>query len=493
MKIKKIGVVLTYALTFSMLFYSKSTQASILTKRIAGDNRYSTAVEVSKDVADRSDWAILTNGDNFPDALSAAPLAKKLNAPILLTGKDSLNEATKARLIELQTKNVYIIGGSGVVSKNVENELTSTGINVERIDGKDRYETAVKVAEKIGNTEIFLTTGDDYSDALSASPIAAEMGIPIILTSKDSLPDSVSNFISQKAGELKVYVIGGSDVISNNVFNKLLNAERITGNDKYERNLNIINKFADKIDFTNAFIATGDNFPDSLSGSVLAAKNNSAILLVNKYSTSGVKDLLRTKNVGKINILGGQGAVDDNLIEEIAEQTDNSEDKPTTNEQVNSNTLETKDDLQTYLENNFSSVNTSLGTTNFTFNIIENTTNIEAYDYWIQVKYDSQFFFDLQYSNKVSTKERETVKNELKDFQKKLAESVIAKMPGKKFYGCYYDSWYKYQYIKEDLQTRYYYSWKNYDEPSYTGNIQDTYSSAKPSTFRWWNLIDNQL
>ncbi|MGX4598573.1 cell wall-binding repeat-containing protein [Faecalimicrobium sp. JNUCC 81] len=85
----------------------------------------------------------------IPDALSATPFVYLKNAPILLTEKDNLNYDTKAELRRLGVQKVYIVGGEAVVSDNVKKQLESNSISVERIKGDTRYETSLKVAQKI--------------------------------------------------------------------------------------------------------------------------------------------------------------------------------------------------------------------------------------------------------------------------------------------------------------------------------------------------------
>ncbi len=149
----------------------------------------------------------------------------------------------------------------------------------------------------------------------------------------------------------------------------------------------------------------------------------------------------------------------------------------------------TIDDLAYYLIVNFGRLNTSTGVTYFTFDIIGNDSSIFPYDYWIQVKYDFQFFYDLQYSNKITTEMNHIVCQELKNHQEKLAKAAISVMPGKKFYGGYYDSWYRYPELEIDLITRHYYSWTNYQPPS----ILTSYYEAIISDFSWYDFIDDEL
>lgn len=83
--------------------------------RLAGETRYHTSVEISKNGwKDGSATVVLAKGDDYPDALSGATLAKKLNAPILLTKKDKLHQATKQEIQRLKASKVVILGGSAV-------------------------------------------------------------------------------------------------------------------------------------------------------------------------------------------------------------------------------------------------------------------------------------------------------------------------------------------------------------------------------------------
>jgi hypothetical protein len=162
-----------------------------------------------------------------------------------------------------------------------------------------------------------------------------------------------------------------------------------------------------------------------------------------------------------------------------------------TRQKQDSGKINSISELKQYLQDNFSTLETIIGTTHFTFDIDENTTTIFPWDYWIKVRYEYAFFEGAMLSNKYTDKQKDTLRQQLKDHQEKLARAVISKMPDKKFYGGYYDSYYRYPNLKLDLQTTYYYSWTNYDEPEFTE--KDKYSITKPSTFRWYNLIDDEL
>lgn len=319
LKFKHKKNLMTAVFVFSLFFMlTISVQAAASVERVQGDDRYKTAVEISKSGWDTtSEFAVLATGDDFPDALSAAPLAKMYKAPILLTGRDALNSDTAAELVRLQTSKVFIIGGTGVISENVENELKSKGLLTFRLAGADRYETSIKVAEIVGTANgIVVATGSDFPDAVSAAPIAAKKTMPIILSPQDELTTSISDYIGKNNIPV-TYVLGNADSISDNVLSKLPNARRIGGYDKYERNINIINEFSADLNFSTVYVATGNDYPDALAAAALAQSSSSPVILVDSTISESTKNFISSKSIDSIIILGGTGAVSESIETEL--------------------------------------------------------------------------------------------------------------------------------------------------------------------------------
>lgn len=123
------------------------------TKRLGGNTRFDTAIEISKEFVAKNrkpvDTVVLCTAYGYADSVSVTPFAVYVNAPILLTDKDYLTTSTKARIEEMKVKNTYIIGGTGVISDNVMSELASMGLTVERIGGINRFETNRAILAKI--------------------------------------------------------------------------------------------------------------------------------------------------------------------------------------------------------------------------------------------------------------------------------------------------------------------------------------------------------
>lgn len=304
--------------------------------RLAGDNRYETAVKISQASYDKSECVVLTNGLSFADALAGIPLAQKLNAPILLTPKDSLNPATLAEIKRLGAKHIIILGGEGAVSKAVEKTLSETASKIDRIEGASRYGTSVEVAKALNEAPetLFFVSGNDYADALSVSPYAASQSAPIIyLPKKGDVNAETLKYLAQLKAKNCVkhaYTIGGTGAVSDKTAaqaNKALginidNCLRLAGENRYETCAAVNFMFADYATDPSICIATGADFPDALAGGVFAAKNKSPLFLVNgKLKTPKFNDLqlsfLKEKKAAAFNVFGGTGVVSDEMVKAV--------------------------------------------------------------------------------------------------------------------------------------------------------------------------------
>lgn len=328
---KKIVSVLAAGLLCSQFLMPLTTFAAPKTPvRLGGSDRYATSIKITQAYWTTSNYAILARGDDFADALCAGPLATAYDAPILLTETGSLNSDVLAELKSLNVKNVFIAGGTGAVSDTVKNTLTKNNMTVTRLSGINRFETSSKIAEqvkaKLGTvSSVAVATGMCYADALSISSIAAKAGMPILLTEKSSLPDSVSNFIKDNSSITKSYVVGGTGVVNDTVKGLLPAATRLGGSDRYATNVAVMDQFKDKLDFNKTFIAVGDGatdsdgFPDALSGAPAAAKVSAPIALAYKTLDSKVSAFLSTKisNNSAITALGGSGVLPDTIVDAV--------------------------------------------------------------------------------------------------------------------------------------------------------------------------------
>ncbi|QDY32645.1 cell wall-binding repeat-containing protein [Clostridium sporogenes] len=318
---KRISIT-TLFLALFLLVTNNSVYAKPNSKRIYGNSRYETSAAIVKDGWEKSESAIIASGEGFADALSAAPLAKKLDAPIILTEGKSLNSNAKQQLQRLQVKNVIIVGGLGSISTNTENQIKNLGISTRRIYGASRYDTSLAVAKEIGlESGVVVTNGTGFADALSMAPIAANKQMPILLTPAGKLPDNTKDFLNSSAYN-KSYVLGGPAVVSNTIQNSLKNTKRLFGNSRYDTNAAILNEFKNDIDLNNVFLAAGTNYPDALSASALAAKNNSPIILSDGTGiNNNVMNFVKSNNskFGEVIVTGGTAVLNDVVLKSVEE------------------------------------------------------------------------------------------------------------------------------------------------------------------------------
>ncbi|MBV1822219.1 cell wall-binding repeat-containing protein, partial [Bacteroidales bacterium MSK.15.36] len=126
-------------------------------------------------------------------------------------------------------------------------------------EGKNRYETSIKIAEKLEkikknsgtvnennenkkSKELILASGENYADALSAAPVGAIREIPIILTKANELPKETKEYI-EKVNANKTYIIGGQASVSDSIENSILGSKRIYGKDRFETNVAVAKAF----------------------------------------------------------------------------------------------------------------------------------------------------------------------------------------------------------------------------------------------------------
>ncbi|MDQ0857212.1 cell wall-binding repeat-containing protein [Bacillus sp. V2I10] len=316
---KRITITMLSCLSLLMiLLISQPEQAEAgTTSRIYGQDRYKTSVEVSKKTFPNGTTnVIIAVGNNFPDALAGGPLAYKLNAPILLTGKDAMPAAITNEITRLHAKNAYILGGESAVSAAVAGKLKAMGLTVQRISGSDRYETSVAIAKKLGSAtkKAFIANGSNFPDSLSASAVAARQGSPILLVKKTGVPVSVKNYVN---GFTKSYVIGGTGVIASGTASQLPYPERIAGANRYDTSAKVATKFA-SFSASRALLVSGKTYADALTGSIYAAKQNIPMLLTNQSTLPAeIGKLIDTKNVQTVTVIGGSSAISNSVLTSI--------------------------------------------------------------------------------------------------------------------------------------------------------------------------------
>lgn len=198
--------------------------------RLGGSDRYATAARVAREVdrlgalpqVNGQPAAFLATGQGFADAVAAGAPAAADAAPVLLTRSGTLPQVTERAIEDLGIGHLWVLGGEAAVSAAVVSEVENLGVEVERIAGSDRQETAVAVARHFVASAVLdggvvtLARGDDFPDALTGGVTAAATGGPVLLTrSPSALGEAAERYLRVPAAEITVVrAMGGPAAVS---------------------------------------------------------------------------------------------------------------------------------------------------------------------------------------------------------------------------------------------------------------------------------------
>ena len=322
--------------------------SGVQVQRLFGLDRYETAIVIADRLAKQLqiDYSkgqqfqavILASGNNWPDAISGTALAKLNNAPILLL--DSIVNAPGSQDTFDYIKNhvnfngkVFILGGKGVMPEEFTQYLVGIGFspsNVQQIGGANRDETSLMIAKTVGSHGLKIVSDENFYDAITASPLEIDWmsgtQTSILLLPRDGIvPDEEKEYIMSRSlvaiGDIcstanlkSLYPYPSLGVISN-------------GGSEYATNSMDIGQ-----SFNTVVIATGEDYPDALTGSVLASSIGSEIILVKNdsippESLNNLKKVVPTSEGGKIQniiVLGGDAAVSENVVNQFVDLVNSS-------------------------------------------------------------------------------------------------------------------------------------------------------------------------
>ena len=298
--VKKVtACVSSVVLAVSMLTVSASAANAVPKQRGIKATTAGDAGSLSRNVAqvykelngDKLTGVIVATSKDYPDALSGGYLSAYKNAPILYDG--SSQTLNYIRKYVAKGSNIYLVGGSGVITTAFEQQIKAAGYNPVRLGGANRYETNLKtlqITSASNETEILICSALNYPDALAASATRK----PVMIVNPNGLSEAQKNYI--KSGKCRKFtIIGGTGAVKENVESQLKSAfgsnniSRLGGDTRYDTCALVMKKYCDNA--STWVVADGYNYIGALTGSALASKTNAALLLSgqsvfkgNKYS-----------------------------------------------------------------------------------------------------------------------------------------------------------------------------------------------------------------
>lgn len=296
--------------------------------RLAGDNRIATAIAVSKAAFEMADAVVLSRADDFPDALAGATLAAEVGGPVLLTNSDGLDFRVGAELVRLGVDTVYLAGGEAALSPQVALDLGVLGVDIQRIGGAERNETAANIARTVvalggdvgGDVGgAIVVRNDEFADALGAGNLATCGREPILLTQNDSLPEVTRTVLEDLVPAGDVTVVGGTAVVGDAVVTELEagghTVARLAGGERIATALAVAEEAMTRgADPEPSMLASAFNYPDALAGAPAAHEMGGLLLLTHPEvleDDSALHGFLtdNAEEIDTLYILGGELAV----------------------------------------------------------------------------------------------------------------------------------------------------------------------------------------
>ena len=296
---------------------------------------------------------IIASGETEVDAVTAAGLAGNRDAAVLLTRSSRLPHNVARFIDEHNVTEVIVVGGTASVSDGVMTAIEALGSDpeVERVSGTDRYETAAKIGGKLGGpnptwcgsdqTAAILVNGgnEGRADAVAIGPLAYALGLPVLLTAADELPQATEDFLVDNKVE-RVVIVGGTSAVSADIEEALVedvgvvNKERISGGSAAGTSVEIAEEMlgdcADVLDTSKDLVAlvNRDAIADGIAsapvlGRGIGGANPVPILLVGDELPAAVSDYLAStanvRNARKTHLgilaIGGTAVVSDAVMD----------------------------------------------------------------------------------------------------------------------------------------------------------------------------------
>ena len=193
-------------------------------ERHAGSDRYETSRVLTQNAFGEAGAlnVFLATGRGFPDALAASAAAGRFAAPVVLVdgAGSSVPQITRDLLTDLGAEQLFIAGGSGVVSEAIRTSLSGVGFSVTRLSGPNRYATseAINNFSFATSQTVFLAVGTGYADALAGAALAGNVDAPLFVVPGNCVPQGVLDQIAD-LGATEVRLLGGAGSLSANVAN----------------------------------------------------------------------------------------------------------------------------------------------------------------------------------------------------------------------------------------------------------------------------------
>ncbi len=295
----------------------KISEAQRVYTRIGGNDRFTSAIEVSKARFPRgASVVVLVNGYQYPDAVLATSLTP--NFPLLYlprsTSDTTTYQAVIAEIQRLNPERAVVIGGENAVNENMMSRLRGYIKRIDRRAGESRIETAINLSKYYGfqHRTVYLVNAYKKTDA-ALMQSAYEEGNALFITNEGMHPATLEYM--QKIKPNKIVLLGGVDVISSETQSEIqeqfpqAQVQRFAGSNRYQTATYISRvRYGSSAD--TAYIVNSDAETDAVLASTYSAGKRGPVLYVERDRIP-VETASEIKRLGikNIVIIGGEERV----------------------------------------------------------------------------------------------------------------------------------------------------------------------------------------
>lgn len=263
--------------------------------RVQAGSVYGTAVQASKRCAPNGAYSVVVvNGTDWRSAIAGASLAGAARGPLLYVGMTWLPAETKAEIVRLGAKRVYVVGGTSAVSDGVVSGLASIvgRAGVERVGSGDAYAVGATVASRVVslkgsgfNGTVLVASGASHRASIGGVALAAGSGYPVVFV------NTSTGAYRLPAGTKRAIILGGTGSVSRTVESRLKRklgksrVSRLAGSGTYTTAV-VVGKRSVKLRHTwdGVTVVNPAKPTEAICGAVMAGRVGSVVLCTRRGS-----------------------------------------------------------------------------------------------------------------------------------------------------------------------------------------------------------------
>ena len=191
--------------------------------RYAGSEASDTATKIALNTETVSDTCFITTSWGYGDSMSVSSYSYAKHAPIFLTNMNGdIDDSTLDAIRAKGFKHIVLVGGTSVISAEVEDLVRSLGVSVERVWGETQYDTSLAFAKWATQDSkepltIGISTGYGFTDALCGAALTGKAGGVMVLADDSMTKQAFSafkDFVGTHAKQIEdLQIFGGTSVV----------------------------------------------------------------------------------------------------------------------------------------------------------------------------------------------------------------------------------------------------------------------------------------